>query len=194
MAVGATRGVDIRQAPERTSRPPLERVVALAPALLRLGAAVVARLPASSRLRRWALQEAFSRAFSAINRRDPWFISIGYEPDCEIYSAAEFRTLGMADCYRGHSGWRQIIDAIEEALPDIRYTPEHLIDLGDRWVLRLGMSGSGRTSGVRTNQTWGSVYRVSSRGRIARQDIYLTWEETLAAAGLRHPAGITIGR
>jgi hypothetical protein len=47
------------------------------------------------------------------------------------------------------------------------------------------MSGSGRTSGVQTNQTWGSVYQVSSRGRIARQDIYLAWEQTLAAAGLR---------
>jgi SnoaL-like protein len=185
MAVGAIRGVDIRPALERTSRPALERVLALAPAPLRFGVAVVARLPASSRLRLWVLQEGFSRGFAAINRRDPWFISVAYEPDCEIYAAAEFRTLGLADFYRGHSGWREITDAIKDYLPDVRYTPEHVIDLGDRWVLRLGMSGSGRTSGVRTNQQWGSVYQLSSRGRIARQDIYLRWEPTLAAAGLR---------
>jgi hypothetical protein len=62
--------------------------------------------------------------------------------------------------------------------------PEHLVDLGDRWVIRARLSGSGRSSGARTNQTWGSVYQVSSRGRIARQDIYWSWEETLAAAGM----------
>jgi hypothetical protein len=67
----------------------------------------------------------------------------------------------------------------------VRWTPEHLIDLGDRWVVRLGMSGSGRTSGVPTSQTWGSVYHLSPRGRIARQDIYWTWDEALAASGLQ---------
>lgn len=75
-------------------------------------------------------------------------------------------------------------DAITESLPDVRYTPEHLIDLGERWVLRVGMSGRGRISGAQTNQTWGFVYGLSSRGRIARQDIYLTWDHTLAAVGL----------
>ena len=166
MAAGTVRGVDIPAAPERSGRPPLERALALAPSLLGIGAAVVARLPATSRLRRRALLEALSRGFAAINRDDPWFIPMGYEPDC------------------GHVGWWEITDAVKEPLPDIRWVPEHLIDLGDRWVVRLGMSGTGRTSGVPTHQTWGSVYHVSSRGRIARQDIHWTWEETLAAAGL----------
>ena len=185
MAAGAITGVDIRPPPERMSRPATERVLALAPGLLGFAAAVVVRLPASSRLRRWGLREALSRGFAAINRRDPWFISVAYEPDSEIYPASGFRTLGLDECYRGHSGWRELTDAVREPLPDLRWTPERLVDLGDRWVVRLGMSGSGRTSGVRTNQTWGSIYHVSSRGRIARQDIYWTWEETLAAAGLR---------
>jgi hypothetical protein len=184
LAAGATRELDIRPVRERMSRPAIERVLAVTPALLRFGAAVVVRLPAATRLRRLVLQAAFSRGFAAINRRDPWFIPVAYEPDCEIYSAPEFRTLGLAGCYRGHSGWREITDAITESLPDVRYTPEHLIDLGDRWVLRLVVSGSGRASGAQTRQTWGFVYRLSSRGRIARQDCYLRWEQTLAAAGL----------
>ena len=185
MAEGTITGVEIPSSPERTSRPALERVLALAPWLLGLGLVIVAHLPASSRLRRRALQEGLSRVFAALNRGDdPWFIPVGYERDCEIYPAAGFRTLGMADCYRGHAGWREITDTVKESLPDVRYGPEHLIDLGERWVVRLGMSGSGRTSGVRTNQTWGSIYHVSPRGRIARQEIYWTWEETLAAAGL----------
>jgi hypothetical protein len=184
MAVGAIKGVDIRPAPERARR--AERVLAHAPWLLRLGLAIFARLPTGSRLRRRALQEGLSRVFAAVNRRDdPWFIAAGYEPDCEIYPAAGFRALGMADCYRGHAGWREITDDVREPLPDVRWAPEHVIDLGNRWVVRLGMWGSGRTSGVPTNQTWGSVYYLSPRGRIARQDIYWTWDETLAAAGLQ---------
>ena len=185
MVVGTIKGVDIRPRSDGASRPPLERVLALSPALLIFGAAVVARLPPSSRLRRSVLREVFSRTFAAINRRDPWVIPVAYEPDCEIYSAAELRTLGLADCYRGHSGWHDLLGAIEETLPDVRYTPDHLIDLGDRWVVRLQMSGSGRASGAYASQTWGSVYQLSSRGRVARQVIYLTWEQTLAAAGLR---------
>jgi hypothetical protein len=177
-------GVDIPPAPEHAGRPARERMLALAPWLMGIGVAVIGRLSATSRLRRRALIEAFSRGFAAINRGDPWFIPIAYEPDCEIYAAAGFRTLGLADCYHGHAGWRELIDAVEEPFLELRYTPEHLIDLGDRWVLRVGMSGTGHASGASTRMAWGSVYHVSSRGRIARQDLYLTWEETLAAAGL----------
>ena len=184
MAVETVRGVEIPPAPERARRPVLERILAVAPWLVRIGAAVIARLPVTSRLRRRTLVTAFSRGFAAINRDDPWFIPVGYEPDCEIYPAAGFRALGLADCYRGHAGWREIIGAVREPLPDLHWVPEHLIDLGDRWVLRLRMFGTGRVSRVPTHQTWGSVYHVSLRGRIARQDIYWTWEETLAAAGL----------
>jgi hypothetical protein len=185
MAAGAITGVEIRPAPERASQPVLERLLSLAPALVRFGAAVVARLPPTSRLRRWVLRETFSRVFAAVNRGESWFVSVGYEPDCEIYPAAGFWGLGMAECYRGHSGWRQATDDVKEFLPDVRYTPEHLIDLGDRWVLRLDMSGSGRSSGVETSRTWGSIYHASARGRVARQDMYLSWQETLASAGLR---------
>jgi hypothetical protein len=177
--------VSIPAAPERASRPAVERLAARAPQLLALAEAVVARLPATSRLRRRALQEGFSRGFAAINRGDPWSIPTAYEPDSEIYPAAGFRALGLADCYRGHRGWHELIEAIRAELPDVRWTPEHLIDLGDRWVLRLDMSGSGRASGVPTHQTWGTVIQISPRGRVTRQDIYWTWEETLAAAGLR---------
>jgi hypothetical protein len=178
-------GIDIPRAPEHAGRPPLERVLVRTPRLFAMGMAVVARRPATSRLRRRALLEGFSRGFAAINRGDPWFIQLVYEPDCEICPASGLRTLGLAERYRGHGGWRELTDAVREPLPDLRWVPEHLIDLGGRWVVRLGMSGSGRASGVPTHQTWGSVYHLSARGLVKRQDIHWTWEETLAAEGLR---------
>ena len=125
-----------------------------------------------------------SRAWGAANRDDWWFTPAMYERDSEIVVAPEFRTLGLADRYRGPGGSKELADAWREDIADMRWEPELLIDLGDRWVLRARMSGSGRSSGARGDQTWGSVYHLSSRGRIARQEIYWTWEETLAAAGL----------
>ena len=185
MAAATITGVSIPPGRARRTRPALEWVLAAAPPIARLGLMVLARLPATSRLRRRALQEAFSRGFAALNRRDPWPIPIVYEPDCEIGFAGDFQMPGFDLVYRGHFGWHEMIDAVRESLPDVRWEPERLIDLGDRWVVRLGLAGSGRTSGAPGQQTWGSVYHVTSRGRIARQDMYWTWEETLSAAGLR---------
>jgi SnoaL-like protein len=131
------------------------------------------------------LVEMLSLAWAANDRDDPWFVPIAYEPDCEFHvPTTGFRTLGLDDCYRGHAGQRELTAAVKEPFLDLRMTPEHLIDLGERWVVRLAMFGTGRASGVSTHQVSGVVYHVSSRGRIARQDIYWTWEETLAAAGL----------
>lgn len=152
------------------------------------GLAVAARLPRGSRLRLRAARHGFARGFAAINRGEEWFIAVAYEPDSEIYVAAGFRTIGFAECYRGPDGWRQLIRAVREDLPDVSWTPTRIIDLGDRIVLRSEMTGTGRASGARTEQTWGSVIELSSRGRIARQHIYWTWEETLAAAGLTEAA------
>jgi hypothetical protein len=183
MGVGTITGVDIPPAREHPGRPVLERVLAFARWPLSWALAVVARRPATSRMRRRALLELLSRGFAGATRGDYWFVPIAYEPDCEIFSAPEFRALGLADCYRGHAGWRELIDTFTEPISDVRWVPEHVIDLGDRWVLRLGMSGTGRRSGVPTHETWGTVYHMSPRGRIARQDFHWTWEDALAATG-----------
>lgn len=182
--MGAFTGVDIPPGPEYVHRPVLERVLARVPWLIGIGMAVVARLPTSSRIRRRVLVEAYSRSFAATDRGDSWYIPSAYEPDCEVIVPAEFRALGMAASYRGHAGAFEAIDALMEPFLELRWKAEHLIDLGDRWVLRARFSGSGRTSGVATDQVWGAIFRLSSRGRIARQDNYWTWDETLAAAGL----------
>ena len=185
MATDMVTGISIPPAREQSSRPMLERLGAAAPWLLGLALWLVARMPTTSRLRTRALQEAMSRAFAAMNRGDLWFLPVTYEPDSEIhFLGTGFRTFGLAESYRSDGGWRDATFAIRDEVPDARWVPEHLLDLGDRWILRAQLSGSGRSSGVRTNQTWGSVYYVSARGRIARQDIYWSWEATLTAAGL----------
>jgi hypothetical protein len=189
MAKNTVKGVAVPPAADHSSRPALERLSALAPWLVLRGAALFTRLPPSSRLRRRALQDLAGRGFAGVNRRDPWLPLLLYEPDTEIYPAPEWQAVGLADCYRGIEGWRDVTDAIEEYLPDLRYAPERLIDLGDRFVLRLGLSAGGKASGAPTDQTVGFVYHFSPRGRVTRQDCYWTWEQALAAEGLREDAG-----
>lgn len=189
MSASKIIGVTVPPAREGSTRPMLDQVLAAAPRwLLGLAVGIIALLPASSRLRRRVLQQGMSHAWAAANRGDWWFMQIMYEPDCELIVATEFQTLGLADRYRGHGGPQELADAWRNELPDVRWDPEHLIDLGDRWVLRARVSGSGRKSRARVDRTWGSVYHLSSRGRIARQDIFWTWEETIAAERL-HEGG-----
>ena len=183
MAAETITGVDIP--PVEQQKRMRERVLARAPWLVDLGMTAISRLSPTSRLRRRALLEAFSLGFPAINRGDLWVIPIAYEPDCEIHLApGGVRVLGLADSYRGYAGWQEFHDAGREVFLDLQLTPEHLVDLGDRWVLRLRTFGTGDASGVPTNQAWGCVYHLSSRGRIARQDFHWSWEDALAAAGL----------
>jgi hypothetical protein len=178
-------GVSVPPARESSTRPRLERMLAVVPPWLSsLSLRSIFRMPVSSPLRRSLLRWGMARAWAAANRDDWWFIPIIYEPDCEIVVATEFRTLGLADNYRGHGASRELADAWRRELPDIRWDPERVIDLGDRWVLQAQMSGRGRSSGALTSRTWGCIYHLSSRSRIARQSIYWTWDEALAAAGL----------
>lgn len=184
MAGSTITGADIPRAPERASRPALDGILARAPWIMGSALAVIARLPVGSRLRRRVLIDLFSRSFAAINRDDPWFVPVAYEPDCEIFLGAGLRSLGLAECYRGYAGWQASVDAGRDVFTDLRVIPDHMIDLGDRWVVRLGVSGTGPASGVPTRWTWGSVFELSPRGRIARQHFFDTWGEALAAAGL----------
>ncbi len=180
------RSVEIPTRAAGTERPRLERTLARSPFLIGRLTALVAGRPSSSRTRRRILGEAFGRSFAAINRRDYWFVPFVYEPDCEIHAKGEWSTLGLSD-YHGYGGWLKLMEDTLETFPDLRWAPKRFLDLGERVLVQGIIAGSGATSGARTDQQIGSVYRMSPRGRIARQDLYWTWDEALAAEGLHAP-------
>ena len=184
----AFTSVEIPTRPDGTERPPLDRLLARSPFLTGRLTALLARLPASSGLRRRLIRETFARAFAALNRRDFWFVPPTYEPDCEINLSGEWAAMGFGSDYRGVEGWHQMMDDTVEYLPDLRWEPRRFLDLGDRWVLQAKVTASGAVSGAPANQLIGSVYRISKRGRIARQDLHYTWAGALAAEGLSEPA------
>jgi hypothetical protein len=141
----------------------------------------VARLPPGSLLRRRVLKRLLARGFEGPARDDYEFDLLLYEPYVEIHVHGQVaRALGTAECYHGHQGFLDLWRDYKQDMDDLRVEPKQIIDLGDRFAIRADLVGRGRSSGVVTTQTLGFIYYWSGRGRVARQDIYWTWDEALA--------------
>jgi ketosteroid isomerase-like protein len=85
--------------------------------------------------------------------------------------------------HRGPEGVRQFWGQWEELFDNIRIDAEELIEVGDRVVSRLHVTGSGKGSGVNVDQR---VYQVVEfRGAsIVQVDEFYDRTEALEAAGL----------
>jgi hypothetical protein len=143
------------------------------------------RLSPGSQLRRRLLKRFLARGFEGPARDDYEFDLHFYETDVEISVHGEVaRALGLAERYDGHKGFLQLWLDYKQDMRDMRVQPKQIIDLGDRVVLRADIVGLGRSSGVATTHPLGSIYHCSPHARIARQEIFWTWEEALKTSGL----------
>src|ERR1700687_3014475 len=98
--------------------------------------------------------EIVRRLLEACNRRD--FEAMFETGDAEI----EIVTL-MGGTYRGHAGWRQLVEQMAEEVSGFQFVPEDLIDVGqDRVVAVTRWVGTGRTSGIALSHTIGFVYTI----------------------------------
>ena len=85
--------------------------------------------------------------------------------------------------HRGREGVRRFWGQWEELFDNIRIDAEELIEVGDRVVSRLHVTGSGKGSGIDVDQR---VYQVVELrdGAIVRVDEFYARSEALDAAGL----------
>ena len=122
--------------------------------------------------------EAVRRLIEACNRRD-WdaMLETG---DLEI----EIVTL-MSGTYRGHAGWRRLVEQMAEEVSGFQFVPEDLIDVGqDRVVAVTRWVGTGRTSGIAVPDTpIGFVYTLRG-GLVVRQESFRNKDEALKAVGM----------
>src|SRR3954451_8930338 len=70
---------------------------------------------------------------------------------------------------------------MRDAFEQVGYAIEELRDLGDRVLVRARGHGRGRGSGVSIEGTLGHLWALRN-GRVARLDVYGTWQEALDAA------------
>lgn len=120
----------------------------------------------------------------AIARRDDEVVLLGLDLDFEINIVSDdLRAVGFAERYSGHEGWRECQRLWRAEWASLRYTPELLIDLGDRQVMRFELVLRGGSSGAEVVQTSGIVTYIVD-GLLLRQDWYWHWHECVAALAL----------
>ena len=91
----------------------------------------------------------------------------------------------MTGTYRGHAGWRQLVEEMADEVSGFQFVPEDLIDVGqERVVAVTRWVGTGRTSGIALSQTIGLVYTFRD-GLVIRQESFRNRAEALKAVGLK---------
>jgi ketosteroid isomerase-like protein len=144
------------------------------------------KLPPRSHLRRRLVKFAAVRGWEATARGDNSAALLTVDPGYELnLFGAGARALGFSE--RGHAGMIEFMDASRAAWSSIEYAVEHILDLGDRIVMRLRTTSRGRASGAEVSATTGVVYFVPD-GTVVRQDFYWDWAECAAALGLEQLA------
>ena len=161
-----------------------ERLALRAPWVVRRLTKLLMALPPGSPVRRSALRRIGGRAWAAFSRGDDEVGLLLIHRDVEI-NRIGFTGLGFAERDHGKEGlfemrrlWRA-----EWAGAQITYTPEALIDLGDRLVWRVRLSARGASSGANVAQTCGFVQWLAD-GMVVRSDAYREWSDCVEALGL----------
>ena len=160
-----------------------QRLYLRLPGLYRLIASAFARLPARSRLRRLTLARAVRLAYAAANRRDFDVVLVGWDPESEYRPSDDLMPPDAESVFRGRDGylrlWRYWLDAFD----DIRWDPEEVVDLGDRFLVTTEQGGHGSGSGVAVREPVFQLFTLR-RGMVIRQEDFLDRSKALAAAGL----------
>jgi ketosteroid isomerase-like protein len=162
-----------------------ERLWVRAPTLYRRLAKLVGALPPRSPVRRRALKRMVARGWAALSRGDDEIVLLFFDRDFEFNTIGWAPIAGLAERYHGHEGWLGFIALWRAAWVDsqITHTPEALIDLGDRLVVRVTLTARGAASGADVAQTMGIVVWLVD-GVVVRQDNYWEWSACLDALGL----------
>jgi ketosteroid isomerase-like protein len=161
-----------------------ERLLVRFPALLRILAGGLSRLPPSSRLRRIGVARAIRISYEAFNRGDLQSAFALFHPDVETIFPVEFASVGFPARTRG---LKERVDAQRrwnDEWGEFRNEPEELIDLGDRVVVLGRFVGSGLSSGVGFDREVAYIFHVAS-GFAIREEVFLDQKAALEAAGLR---------
>jgi ketosteroid isomerase-like protein len=125
---------------------------------------------------------SFSVDAAGIVRGDFDEVFLDYShPDVEVVPPSIYPDTDVA--YRGPEGVRRWFRQIDEVWDDWRFEPERFFDAGNRVVVFVRVSGTGKHGGPALTISAGHVLTLRD-GRITRADIFLDRSEALEAVGL----------
>jgi ketosteroid isomerase-like protein len=90
------------------------------------------------------------------------------------------------DLYRGHAGMRRYWESFQDAMEEIRMSPEVVAAGGDSVVVALHLTAKGRSTGIAVEQHTVGVWTIRD-GKILRIRAFASRSEALAAVGLKAP-------
>jgi ketosteroid isomerase-like protein len=99
--------------------------------------------------------------------------------DVEVYD----HDIPDAGVYRGPEGFTRWVADWSEAWGNFSMTPERWIDAGDKVVMILTMTCTGKGSGLQIERRDGMVWTIVG-GMVVRVDYYNNEEQALEAAGV----------
>ena len=160
-----------------------ERLVVRFPGLYQRIAAAFMNLP-PSRLRRLMIARRVRQAYAAANRQDFDLVLIGWDPESEYHPTRELMPPDLEPVFHGRDGYLQLWRYWLEAFEDIRWDPEEILDLGDKFLVTTQQRGHGSGSGVAVSQPVFQLFAFR-RGLVVSQRDFLDRSKALKAAGLR---------
>ena len=101
------------------------------------------------------------------------------DPQIEVHD----HDIPDAGTYRGHEGYEQWVSDWAAAWDKFSIEPEAYIDAGERVVLVIRMTATGRGSGLELNRQDALVYTIRD-AKVVRLDYYNSKAQALEAAGL----------
>ena len=122
------------------------------------------------------------RGFDAMTRADLPVLLELIHPDFEVEIPPEVSA--EPDVYRGHDGIRRYLESFQVSMEDIRFEPERMWEVGDRVVVDLLLTATGKSSGIAVELRTGQVWTVAD-GRAISARIYPDAAAALEAVGLR---------
>lgn len=120
------------------------------------------------------------RAFEAFVKGDLEAIGKLVDPSLEI----EDRILPEADPKeRGVEALVANAARVRDVFGEAVWEPREIVDLGGRVLVKVHFEARGRTTDMAMDEDIGQIFTMR-KGRAVKLDVYRSWEEARAAAGL----------
>jgi ketosteroid isomerase-like protein len=127
--------------------------------------------------------EILRQGFEDFARGDVDAVLDRFDPDVDWHPAIA-PILGV-ETIRGREAVRKFLtrDLFEEGFDDFRAEPLAYEDLGDAVLVTVRYTGRGKSTGLKIDQTFASLYRFRDGQTVSMRD-YSTRTEALEAAGV----------
>jgi hypothetical protein len=126
------------------------------------------------------LARSVALAYGAANRRDFDVVLVGWDAGSEYRPSPDLMPPDLEPSFHGHDGYRRLWRYWFDAIPDIHWDPEEILDFGDRFLVTTQQRGHGSSSGVPVNESVFQLFELR-RGLVVRQEDFLDRSKAIEA-------------